>query len=112
MQQKDFEFAGLHFRFDNGSLDVMREARASDAQNPLEGLTGDKNIASLMIYGGLARVDIRNDKPVQRSWDDCKKLYDDLTPGETNKIIKAWSSVFSVSDDQDAKSEEGEKKST
>jgi hypothetical protein len=108
---KDFEINGLHFRFDNGCLDLMRKARGIEESNPLDGMTDSKAISVLILYGGLARVEVKQEKPVSRSLGDCEKLFDDFSPAETALMVNAWNAALSIVPEKNEVSEEGEKKS-
>lgn len=94
-----------------GTLELMAEAAKTGWANPIEGLESSKEQASLILYGGLARMDEESKKPTEKSYDQCKSLIRSLAPGAVGQLIQAYVKVISIPADGEPNEVVEEKKS-
>ena len=87
---KDFEIAGHHIRLDHGAMKIMGKHTGLDALDPMRGMTDNEAVLATIMYGGLARVDMKAERPVRYSYDEVLAMLDDFSQGELAAIVDAW----------------------
>jgi hypothetical protein len=109
---KNVTIAGLTLRFDWGTLELMAEVTGKDSSNPLEGITNTTLQANYILYGALARVDERADRPVTHSVDNVRKMLKDFSGSDIKELLTAYVNSLRVNsaEPEDAQTDE-EKKS-
>lgn len=95
---------------DNGALELMAEVTAKNWLDPTEGITDAKEKWAVILFGGMARNDEEEGRPVQKSLDEVRKMMRKLTPAHLMQINKAWAKLMDVGESAGEQSEE-EKKS-
>lgn len=87
---KDFEISGYHIRLDLGAMRLMAEVTGKDATDPMQGMTDNIQVLATIMYGGMARKNVRESLPVKYTYDEVVALLDDFSQGELTEIIQAW----------------------
>lgn len=87
---KDFEIAGHHIRLDFGAMKIMGKQTGLDALDPMGGITDNEAVLATIMYGGMARVDVKAERPVSYSYDEVLAMLDDFSQGDLAAILDAW----------------------
>lgn len=96
---------GHNLQFDWGTLEFIGTATGLDPANPLHGVPVFDQAAAI-LYGGLARVDEENKRPVTNSLASCKQLIKSFTGGQVKRLIEAYNISMTIDVDEDEISEE------
>lgn len=94
---------GHPLRFDWGTMEHIGFATGLDAANPLEGVPVAEQ-AVAMLYGGLARLDERDDKPISHSLNQCRKIIRDFSGAQIKRLIDAYNISMTIDEDEASQS--------
>lgn len=98
---KIVSIAGHVLQFDFGTNMLISSVTGLDALSPIENHPINEQGAAL-LYGGLARKDEKDKKPVQHSYEQCKELIKDFSGKEYGELVTAWLRHINIIPDEDA----------
>jgi len=87
---KDVTISEYTLRFDWGTFELIGAITGNDPSNPLLGITAIGDQAAFVLYGALARVDERAERPIKFSIEQVKKMLKDFSGVEIAELLGAY----------------------
>lgn len=96
---KNVTINGYTLRFDWGTMEHIAYVTKLDAANPLQDIPVSEQAVAI-FYGGLARVDERNEAPISFSVERCRREIKEFSGAQVKKLIDAYNISMLIDEDE------------